>query len=530
MTEGDEGRPQAAAAERPGGRRVLLVAACVAAVHLAGVTNRWWPTDDSSLYLSLGRSLAAGEGYRFNGRPCNAVTPALPWILAGLRAVAGEGYWAANLFEAICGLGVVALACWAMAAVADRHAALLATAACGLSYTFFLGGHRILTGMPFALLYWATIASALRARSGGGGAYLTLTGLTVAAAITVRAPGAVALGPLALGLMLDRPRAGSRGRAVAGGVVVLAVTVAAVGAFYLLASHWADDTPLYATGAQQLAQRSAWSWVSWLAAGLWKLPFVFAEMLTSQKALMPLGLAAMMLMGVGATVLWRRGWRMPALAVGPYVLGLTALGKEMVRPRYFLPIQPLCVLMMLVGLRASLDAWGRRRNRPLSAAAHRKVATIAVAVLVAINAPRLARNAFYYSYLSHTDRYYEVILHGRHAERERLSAALRQMPGPHGTLAVPVTHLGMLHYLTGRQTVALPCPVERREDVGRIVEFLDDTPDISAVVLELRGVGDELKNHAARAIEARPGAERFHRGEDWAAWSWPRTAADAGRR
>ena len=160
MTNGDERQPRAVAPGRPDWRRVLLVAVCVAAVHLAGVTNRWWPTDDSSLYLSLGRSLAAGEGYRFNGRPCNAVTPALPWVLAGVRAVTGEGYGAANLFEATCGLGVLALAWAAMAAVADRHAALLATAACGLSYTFFLGGHRILTGMPFALLYWATIASA----------------------------------------------------------------------------------------------------------------------------------------------------------------------------------------------------------------------------------------------------------------------------------------------------------------------------------------------------------------------------------
>ena len=90
----------------PARRRLWLVGAIVAAVYLAGVPVQWWPTPDSALYLGLGRSLAEGDGYRFDGEPCTTVTPGLPWILAGIRTVFGGGYVAPTVFIVLFGFSL----------------------------------------------------------------------------------------------------------------------------------------------------------------------------------------------------------------------------------------------------------------------------------------------------------------------------------------------------------------------------------------------------------------------------------------
>jgi hypothetical protein len=75
-------------------RTVALAWTCLLAVYLVGVTGRWWPTEDSAIYLGLARSLAAGEGCRFNGQFDSTFAPGLPLVLAGLRWLAGPGFWA----------------------------------------------------------------------------------------------------------------------------------------------------------------------------------------------------------------------------------------------------------------------------------------------------------------------------------------------------------------------------------------------------------------------------------------------------
>ena len=65
---------------------VAALAVVVAAGYLACVHNQWYPTSDSALYVGLGRSLAEGHGYQFNGQPDTYVTPGLPWLyMACLR-------------------------------------------------------------------------------------------------------------------------------------------------------------------------------------------------------------------------------------------------------------------------------------------------------------------------------------------------------------------------------------------------------------------------------------------------------------
>jgi len=104
-------RQAAADAERPlGGRTVprkamLIAAAGIALLYIVGIHDKWWPSQDGAAYLILGRSIAAGEGYRSNGVLRNTFPPGLPLLLAGVYRLAGENYWIFNGVIVLCSLG-----------------------------------------------------------------------------------------------------------------------------------------------------------------------------------------------------------------------------------------------------------------------------------------------------------------------------------------------------------------------------------------------------------------------------------------
>ncbi|MDP6381464.1 MAG: glycosyltransferase family 39 protein, partial [Phycisphaerae bacterium] len=213
---------------------LALAAACVAVVYLAGVTNLWWPTSDSALYLSLARSIVNGEGYQFNGMPHSHVTPGLPLALAGLRWLFGPGYWVPNLFVALCGMACLWLVYATITRLSDRRMALAIALTTAFSYAFYFIGHRILTDMPFILLFWAVAYAGLRSARGSAW-WIVAACVFVVFGITVRAPGMLLLGPLAVGLALERCSNARFGRRVlVGGAVLAAVAVTAI-IFYLIA-------------------------------------------------------------------------------------------------------------------------------------------------------------------------------------------------------------------------------------------------------------------------------------------------------
>ena len=146
----------------------MLVTTCAvaAALYLAGVANRWEPTPDSALYLSLARSLERGQGYTFNGQPDNTVTPGLPWVLAAMRRAFGPEFLAPNLFVVLCALGALALAYRSISILSDRRTALAATIGTAASYVYFFNAHCVLTDLPFTLLFWALFYCSLRVARG----------------------------------------------------------------------------------------------------------------------------------------------------------------------------------------------------------------------------------------------------------------------------------------------------------------------------------------------------------------------------
>ena len=71
-------------------RRRGWLFAGLAALYLASFTGQWRIGEDSALYLTLARSLAEGEGYRFGGEWHRFGFPGLPRLLSPLYRLFGE--------------------------------------------------------------------------------------------------------------------------------------------------------------------------------------------------------------------------------------------------------------------------------------------------------------------------------------------------------------------------------------------------------------------------------------------------------
>jgi hypothetical protein len=76
------------------GARILLPTLILLGIVLGSAIRSVWAIDpDASLYVGLGRSLAAGDGYALDGVPHTKYPPGLPLLLAGVTRVAdAEAY------------------------------------------------------------------------------------------------------------------------------------------------------------------------------------------------------------------------------------------------------------------------------------------------------------------------------------------------------------------------------------------------------------------------------------------------------
>lgn len=452
----------------PRKRHLLLAGGCIAAVYLVGVTGQWWPTPDSALYLGLGRSLAEGDGYRFNGSAHNFVTPGLPLILAGLRIISGEGFWAPNLFMALCGLTSLLLVYLVVARLSGPRMALAVALATALSYTYFFNSHRILTDAPFAALFWAILYACIRYRSGSA-RWLIPAGLLSAAAVAVRMPGILFLVSLAIAIVPDRPAGASIKKRLAPACVILAVIATLAGGFFIAARSAAEGMPIYAKSILANANVGLTVHLRNLGLGIMQLPRTVSEMLTSQETYF-IGLPALLLIIVGAVSLWRRGQKFVLLLILLSVLVLAFCGRDKaVRPRYLMPLQPLLLLALMEGLCWSI----RRFYRPAGEKLLLKAVGVLVGAIIACNAPKLARYAVYYSYLSHTPRYYQVVRDGRFAELINVAEVIHREHSDDKTVATNSDEVSILHFLSERVITPFPettCP-KTLKDVGQRADY-----------------------------------------------------------
>ena len=129
-------------------RRWLLV--LIPLLYLAAFNGQWRVNPDSALYASLGKSLALGEGYTYQGERHTWVEPGLPWIISLGFRVGGVGvFWPAMLVL----LGFALLALWLfyrlMVMHAGRPVAVVLVALLALNETFFRYPLFLFTEPPF---------------------------------------------------------------------------------------------------------------------------------------------------------------------------------------------------------------------------------------------------------------------------------------------------------------------------------------------------------------------------------------------
>ena len=510
--------PRGYLAEFPPRRwHVIVIVLSVAAIYLVGVTGRWWPTPDSALYQGLGRSLIRGEGYRFNGQVNNDVTPGMPMILGALRAVFGDGFLAPNLFVTLSGLLSVLLAYAALARLTDRRMALavaLGTAAC---YKYFYYSHLILTDATFSALFWALAYVSLRFLHGGFGWLLAAVGLAVAA-VTVRAPGLLIIGPFAVGIVLHRNCPSGLLKRLVGGGAVLGAVGATAAVFCLLAQAASDKVPLYAAG--RLVGTNVSTRLQTLANELCELPAEVARMYTAHP-LTSVGVAFCLLAVLGMVHLCRNGNRLASATCVLFVLASGLLGgHDSIRARYMMAMFPLFLLLIVHGLCRLVELVRRWTAKPAKPKAFLVAMTVLLSCVITTNLPKVLRDSLYYSFHAHTGRYYEVLQGGRFSDLQPVAALLRDRFGPHTSIATRRDRASILHFLSERRTVRfLRTKRQTAAEAEAVYNDLLAKADIQAVVTDASGAPEPFRRRLDELLSA-SGAPVLYQGKSYKVYDW----------
>ncbi len=181
-----------------------LALACLASLPF--LVHPWYDaTYDGSMYVSLARSLLAGEGYTYLGEPFQVRPPGFPVLLVPVLAVFGTSFVAWNAYVALWGVAAVLLF---FAFERPRLGAGLAGAAAlalWLSPPWQTLCNQTLSEMPATALLFATLLLDRRwGRTGSAGRHLVL-GLAIGLAAYVRTVN-VLVAPAAIAARLLRPR------------------------------------------------------------------------------------------------------------------------------------------------------------------------------------------------------------------------------------------------------------------------------------------------------------------------------------
>jgi len=497
---------------------LIAVALSVAAVYLVGVTDQWWPTSDSALYQGLGRSLIRGEGYRFNGQVNNDVTPGMPLILGALRAVFGEGFLAPSLFVTLCGLISLYLVYVTLARLTDRRMALavvLGTAAC---YKYFHYSHLILTDAVFSALFWALAYVSLRFLRGGSAWLLAAVGLAVAA-VTVRAPGLLIIGPFAVGVVVHRGCSSGLLKRLAGGAAILGAVGAAAVVFYLLARAVSDKMPLYVSA--RVRETDVLIRLQALASGLYGLPTELSRAYTAQR--MPfLGVAFCLLAVLGMLHLSRKGNNLASATCLLFVVGSGFLaGPGSIRARYMMAISPMFLFLMIDGLCRLVELAHRWRPKPAEPRAFLIATTVFLFCVITTNLPKILRDAVYHAYAAHTGRYYEVLRDGQFIDLLPVASLLRERFGPGAVVAARRDGAPVLHFLSECRTV--PFRKTKRQtgaDAEALYSDLSAGDDIRAVVTEARKAAEPFRRRLGELLSS-GGATVIYEGQRRKVYDWP---------
>jgi hypothetical protein len=131
-------------------RRRHWIFAAIAVLYLAGFTGRCRAAPDSGLYMSLGRSLAEGQGFVYNGQTHTRYEPGLPLVIAASYRIFGpDRYAPVHVFILLCSFASFVLTYRLMLRHAGRPTAVLVTGLFAACETCLRYGFQVVTDTPF---------------------------------------------------------------------------------------------------------------------------------------------------------------------------------------------------------------------------------------------------------------------------------------------------------------------------------------------------------------------------------------------
>lgn len=367
--------------------RRLAIALVVSLLLFALAVNASWRiSPDSSLYMTLGRSLAEGQGYTYNGESVGLVPPGYPAMLAAVRGAFGESFLALRIVHAamawLCGLLVFAT----LRRLFGNDLAFAVFLLFCVSHSLFHRSTYFLSDVPFTLVVWLALHAAVRAVTATRGVWLwtVATAFAVALCPVVRINGLAVLPAVLVYLLWHWRRDGWRGW-LRVGVVALPFAVPMV---VLVVNE------LVMPADQQTYFRAAFTSRDpgyFVTAYLWNLlwyPRAIVESVMgfiAPRSLLVGVYVFLVPLVVGGWICLRRGHVLLASLV---VLQLAGLCLSTPGDRYVIPLAPAFYLYALVGLVAILGAVQSRRHWLPRLTARQ----LMVAVCIALLFGQLARN------------------------------------------------------------------------------------------------------------------------------------------
>lgn len=129
-------------------RRIIFVG--IVLLLAVGINCKWRPDPDSALYLTIGRNLAAGHGYTYQGQIQRLVLPGYPLLVAAaFKIFPHAGLLASLLTMPLMGLAALALTYRLFLLHADRTTAVVVTIGLAFTRLFYRSCFEVLTDLPF---------------------------------------------------------------------------------------------------------------------------------------------------------------------------------------------------------------------------------------------------------------------------------------------------------------------------------------------------------------------------------------------
>jgi hypothetical protein len=402
--------------DRPVPRPLLLVTGLIVAVLYALLwSSHYYPLSDSSLYLSVAKGLASGEGYNFIRQTHRSIRPITPLLLAGV-VKCGGGIGAIHAVMIVLSLVSFVLMFLTVRRWLNERVAYVTTLLTSLGWWSYANAFTIMTEPAFLLCMWGSLLafsyvseSSKRKRW----ALVTIGALLMGAAWSNRMAAMLLVPGTLFALYMTCRRVATVGE-WAGWLAIFAVIAGLCAYDYYRPVPKLGAEANSATGAMgmkdvgdsdiALKGESGYRLNTMVGvthpivqmpvnAGRWVLEtlaagFVFPFNSHNKFVVVAgslLALFMVVLLVVGSLRLLRSGYWWPAGLV-TYFLPLWYLWGTRVKPRYMVPIAPILFVAIWVGA-SVVSNWvvqevRRRRGGDAGAPVYRTAGRVAVAAML----------------------------------------------------------------------------------------------------------------------------------------------------